>query len=100
MKIWRIRIATPRTLPDPETNFPDDFRAETPFQFPQDFRLGNLFELVMQRRLQDPHKKHTRAKADWRRMRRDKVPDNLFPCIHYFRFADAFAEPELFHQLR
>jgi len=35
---------------DAEANVADGFAAETLFEFPHDFGLGDLFELVVQRR--------------------------------------------------
>src|SRR2546430_6417114 len=48
-------------LTDAEPNLANDLRAESLLQFAQYFGLGNLLELVVQRRLQDPHRKNARA---------------------------------------
>ena len=47
-----------RLSPDAEADVADGFAAETLFQFSQDFGLGDLFELVVKRGLEDADVEH------------------------------------------
>lgn len=47
-----------RCLANAETDVADDFAAKTPLQFAQDVDLADLFQLVMQCRLEHPHIEH------------------------------------------
>jgi hypothetical protein len=86
-------------LADAKANFSDDLRPEALLQFAQNFRLRDLLELVMQRRLQHPHGQNAGAQTDRRGVRGDKLADDLFPGINHFAFTQPFAQPELLHQL-
>src|SRR5205085_1138557 len=79
------------SLTQPEPNLANDLAAETPLQFPQDFCLGDLLELIMQRRLQHAHEKNAVAQTYRRRVRGDKLADNLLPSVNDFGLAETFS---------
>lgn len=88
-----------RYLSNAKANIANDLDAETLFQLSEDFYLGNLFELVMQCRLQDPDVQNTLAQRDWRGMRRDKFADNFTPGLQHFILVQSLLQAEALHQL-
>ena len=57
-------LSTARSSTNPEPYVADRFGAEALFKFSQDFGLGDLFEFIVQRWLQDPDEEHAFAQRD------------------------------------
>ena len=87
-------------LTDAEAKIADDFCSETLFEFSKNVSFRDRLELVVQTRLQHPDEENPFPQTDGSGMRRDEVPDNLFPCVDYFVLAQTLAQSELLHELR
>src|SRR2546425_4316874 len=58
--------------PNAKPHVANGFPAKTPLQLPQDVNLGNLLELIVQRRLEHAHVENAFAQSDRCRVRCDK----------------------------
>ena len=78
-----------RGLAHAKADVADDFTAEALLQLAQDVDLGNLLELVMQCRLEHADVEDSFAQSDRCGVNRDKVTNDLAPCIDNLRLVQA-----------
>jgi hypothetical protein len=87
----------PAVLAYAKPHVTNDLCAEALLQLSHDVDLGDLFQLVVQCRLQDANVKNAFAQCDGRGMRGDKISNDLAPSLEDFIFVQAFLQPESLH---
>jgi hypothetical protein len=78
----------------------DGLNTEAFFELSQDFDLGDLFQLIMQRRLEDADVENAFAQCHGRRVRGDKFADNIRPGVDHLCLVQTLAQSEPLHDLR
>src|SRR5439155_22266791 len=85
---------------NPEADVANGLAAEAFFELSQDVDLRNLFEFVMQCRLEHADIENSVTQREGRRMRGNEFANDLRPRVDYFSFMQALTKSQALHQLR
>src|SRR4029450_5367961 len=89
--IEQFELGAAGPSPEAETDVANGFTTEALFQFSQDVELGDLFEFVVQGRLEHADVENAFTQSDRRRVRGNKFADNFRPRVDHFSLVQPLA---------